>query len=144
MRKMDSRGQVSVEYLLLLLVILIVLGSITIPLIGNSIEASTDVSTVSDAKTAVESIASAADVVYSNGPGSKRTVNVYIPQDTSLVARGNNVGMNITYSDGTKFVNSTTYYTFNNTTATVNNQWYKVTIQWPVGTNNIGITLVPV
>lgn len=140
---MDSRGQVSVEYLLLLLVILIILGSVTIPLIGSSIEASTDVSSVSDAKTAVESIANAADVVYSNGPGSVRTVNVYIPQNTNLVTRGNNVGMNITYSQGTKFVNSTTYYAFNNATTPVNNQWYKVTVRWVVGTNNIGLTLVP-
>ncbi|GAB4316260.1 MAG: class III signal peptide-containing protein [Methanobacteriaceae archaeon] len=140
---MDSRGQVSVEYLLLLLVILIILGSVTIPLIGSSIEASTDVSSVSDAKTAVESIANAADVVYSNGPGSVRTVNVYIPQNTNLVTRGNNIGMNITYSQGTKFVNSTTYYTFNNTSASVTNRWYKVTVRWVVGTNNIGITVVP-
>ena len=140
---MDSRGQVSVEYLLLLLVILIVLGSVTIPLIGSSIEASTDVSSVSDAKTAVESIANAADVVYSNGPGSVRTVNVYIPQNTNLVTRGNNIGMNITYSQGTKFVNSTTYYAFNNASTPVTKRWYRVTARWVVGTNNIGITVVP-
>ncbi|MBU4548087.1 MAG: class III signal peptide-containing protein, partial [Euryarchaeota archaeon] len=67
---MDKRGQLSVEYLLLVLIILIILGTVTIPLIGDSIDASMDVSMVSDAKTAVESISSAADIVYSNGPGS--------------------------------------------------------------------------
>ncbi|MGC9516098.1 MAG: class III signal peptide-containing protein [Methanomicrobiales archaeon] len=140
---MDSRGQVSVEYLLILLVILIVLGSVTIPLIGSSIEASTDVSTVSDAKAAVDSIANAANVVYSNGPESKRTLDVYIPQNTNLVTSGNTVGMNITYSDGTKFVNSTTYYALNNQTTALNSQWYRVTVTWPQGTNSIRITLNP-
>ncbi len=71
---MDNRGQISAEYLLLMVIIILILSSVTIPLASKSIDASNDVSEASDAKVAVESIANAANVVYANGPGSKRTI----------------------------------------------------------------------
>lgn len=133
MIKMDKRGQLSLEYLLLTLVVLVLLGAVTIPLIGTSIDASMDVSAVSDAKATVETISSAADVVYANGPGSKRTMDVYIPQNNNLVTRNRTVGMNITYSRGSKFVNSTTYYNLINATTPVTKGWYRITVFWNIG-----------
>lgn len=133
MISIGQRGQLSVEYLLLTLVVLIILGAVTIPLIGDAIDASMAVSRVSDAKTAVETISSAADVVYANGPGSKRTIDVYIPQNTNLSTDGKMIGMNITYQDNgetTKFVNSTTNYNLTNAKTPVNNGWYRVTVSW--------------
>ena len=47
---MDDIGQISVEYLLLIVVILIIISAVTIPLMGKSIDASNDVSWTSDAK----------------------------------------------------------------------------------------------
>ena len=74
---MDSKGQVSVELLFLVSgIILIIMSAITIPIIGNSIDASMNVSHVSDAKSAVVNIGNAIDIVYANGPGAKRTLNV--------------------------------------------------------------------
>lgn len=144
MIRMDKRGQLSVEYLLLVLIILIILGTVTIPLIGNSIDASMDVSMVSDAKTAVESISSAADIVYSNGPGSRRTMDIYIPQGTNLNTANNIVGMNITYSQGTKFVNSTVNYRLNNATTAVSKGWYRVTVNWVIGRNYLDVALTQI
>ena len=45
---MDVKGQASAEYLLLMLVFLIILGGVTLPLVGKSIKDSMDVSHTSD------------------------------------------------------------------------------------------------
>ena len=83
---MDSKGQVSVEYLFLILIFLIILFTVTIPFATHAITDSQNVSVTSDAETAVSTIANSVDIVYANGPNSQRTVNVYIPQNnTNLV-----------------------------------------------------------
>lgn len=149
---MDSKGQASAEYLLLILVIMIVMGYIVVNLVGPSIGSSMAVSEVSDAKTAVSTIANAVNIVYANGPGSKRTVNVYIPQDTTLTANNNLLGMNISYYDGTvngadqtvsKYVNSTVPFKLNIVNPGLSKGWYDFTITWGVGNNNITVTCTP-
>ncbi len=67
---MDSRGQVSAEYIFLILIFLIVLALVTVPLAGRTINATQNVSVTSDAKTALSTIANGVNVVYSNGPGA--------------------------------------------------------------------------
>ena len=101
MKGMDKRGQVSVEYLLIILILILVLSIVTIPLIGSSVDASNDVSDASDAKVAVDTLANAADVVYANGPGAKRTVSFYIPQTSNLTFTNSTVKLNLIYSNGT-------------------------------------------
>jgi len=86
---MDSRGQASAEYIFLILIFLIVLALVTVPLAGRTITSSQNVSITSDAKTALSTIVNGVNVVYSNGPGAKRTVNVYFPQDSSLFYNDN-------------------------------------------------------
>jgi uncharacterized protein (UPF0333 family) len=90
MDTMDVKGQASVEYLLLALVFLIIIGSVTVPLINQGINDSLDVSHSSDASAAINSIANAIGVVYSNGPGSVRTINVYFSNANALLIYVNN------------------------------------------------------
>jgi len=141
---MDSRGQVSLEYLMLILVVLIVLGGVTIPLIGSSIEASTDVSRASDAKVAVQTIANAADIVYANGPGAKRTVSFYIPVDGAFVCENNTVIFTVTYSNGTQSnINASTQY--NVTTPAelyLRRGWYTAVVHWPLNSTTVIVTNV--
>lgn len=151
---MDSKGQASAEYLLLILVILIIMGTVTIPLVGNSIGSTTATSQVSDAKTAVSTIANAVNMVYANGPGAKRTVTVYIPQDTTLTFDNKNkvMGMNINYYDGTvggagktvsKYVNTTVPYNLNIINPNLSKGWYDVTITWTAGSVALNVTCIP-
>ena len=142
MKGMDVRGQVSVEYLLVVLVLILVLSLVTVPLIGQSLDASSDVSSASDAKIAVENIANAADVVYANGPGAKRTLTVYIPQTTQLVTFNNTVGLNITYSNGTAgIINTTTQYPVANNTFAVSEGWHTVVVTWQLNNNYVSYTI---
>jgi len=140
---MDSRGQVSLEYLLLILVVLLVLGGVTIPLIGSSIEASTDVSRASDAKVAVQTLSDAADIVYSNGPGAKRTVSFYIPVDGTLIFANNSVIFTVTYSNGTRSnITAPTQYNLTSQSVNVQRGWYRAVVQWPLNSTTVLITNV--
>ncbi|MBM4241331.1 MAG: class III signal peptide-containing protein [Euryarchaeota archaeon] len=138
---MDNKGQISAEYLLLVLVFLIILGSITIPLMGRSINASSDVSAASDARVAVQSIANAANIVYANGMGARRTLNVYVPQNTILNFTNRTVAMRIVSSQGNLTIDQRTDYNLANTTVNVNKGWRNVRIEWTVGSNYITITV---
>ena len=119
--KMDSKGQVSAEFLFLILIILIIITAVTIPLLANSISAGQGVSQVSDADSAMNDISDAVNIVYANGPGARRTLSVYIPQATTLTSSGNVLRMTLTgisYKDSngnpqtSKTVTATTDYTF--------------------------------
>lgn len=139
---MDDRGQISAEYLLLIVVILVILSSVTIPLMGQSIDASNDVSWTSDAKVAVTSVANAVNIVYANGPGAKRTFDVYIPQNNmTLQTSGSEIFINTNLNDGTtKKVSASTGYNLNSTSITFSKKWHTIQVSWPIGTNAISIT----
>lgn len=139
---MDDKGQISAEYLLLIVVILTILTAVTIPLMGQSIDASNDVSWTSDAKVAVETVANAVNIVYSNGPGSKRTFDIYVPKDSmSILVNGSDVSLLTTLSDGTnKTVSASTGYNLNGTGITVNKGWHRIQVYWPIGSNAITVT----
>ena len=152
-RKLDSKGQVSVEYLFLILIFLIILFTVTIPFATHAITDSQNVSVTSDADTAVSTIANAIDVVYANGPNSQRTVNVYIPQnntnlvydptDNLLNLSLTNIPVNASNPNGPSmpYVNSTVpanvpiTITGNNPIISTNTQWHTFTISWPVGSS---------
>ncbi len=140
---MDDEGQISLEYLLLILVAILILGSVTIPLIGKAIDASNDVSRASDAKIAVETIANAVDIVYANGPGAKRTITFYIPQDGRIGFDNQVIYFDVTLSNGTtRRINATTEYAniaFN--PVNLNRGWHKAVIRWPDKSVNIVITV---
>lgn len=138
MIKMDNKGQVSAEYLLLIVVVLVIISSVTIPLIGQSVDASNDVSNVADAKSAVVEIANAVNIVYANGPGAKRTLDVYIPQNNMKLQ--NSTGI-ITLNASAKTVNSTVNYPVSVPSGTFNKGWYKATVQWNTGSSTITITM---
>jgi uncharacterized protein (UPF0333 family) len=99
-RGMDSRGQLSVEYLLLLVVIFVVFGAMITYLIGPSIDSANDISDVSGASNTINSIANAINIVYANGPGSKRSLKVYIPDSMTIIVNSSGVCTNVPLSNG--------------------------------------------
>ncbi|MBP2045234.1 class III signal peptide-containing protein [Methanobacterium aggregans] len=130
--KMDVKGQASVEYLLLILVILVILGTVTIPMIGSSVNSSSDVSKASDAKAAVDTIANAADLVYANGPGSKRTLSVYIPKHNDFTTGTDGISMTVPLSGSkTKTIARDTDYKLSNQDLNSNAAgWHTVVVEW--------------
>lgn len=153
---MDVKGQVSVEYLLVILVVLIVLGTVTIPMIGSSVSSSSDVSKASDAKTAVDTIANAVNLVYANGPGAKRTLSVYMPVDSTLLYnydKNNNMKVlsmevtgvhtnSINPSSEIKSTSAQVSYKVNIVNPNVSKGWYNnVVVEWELNKDYITVTL---
>lgn len=148
---MDSRGQVSAEYIFLILIFLIVLTAVTVPLAGNAISSSQNVSITSDAQTTLSTIVNAVNVVYANGPGAKRTVNVYFPQNGATLAYSANV-LSLSLQDipvnasnpgvMKPNVNSSVPYALTITGgAGISKGWHNVVITWSVGSNSISVTV---
>jgi uncharacterized protein (UPF0333 family) len=148
MSKMDVKGQISVEYLMIALVFLIIMTTVTVPLIGKSINASMDVSDTSDVSNAVNSIADAVGIVYANGPGSKRTVNVYFPGSGTLKVEDGSLKMPVTSVNvnGTnKIIDSAIPYSnVNIANSTVSKGNYLVTVSWQTSSTTIDISLTKV
>jgi uncharacterized protein (UPF0333 family) len=147
MDTMDVKGQASVEYLLLALVFLIIIGTVSVPLIGNTIINSEDVSHSSDASAAINSIANAVGVVYSNGPGAVRTINVYFSRGGTLDYNSANstieMPVNLTSTGTNKVIDANVPIAVSfNPSAKVNNLTnYNATVTWPVSTNTINVAL---
>jgi uncharacterized protein (UPF0333 family) len=148
---MDSRGQVSAEYIFLILVFLIVLTTVTVPFAGEAISSSQNVSVTSDAKTALSTIANAVNVVYSNGPGAKRTVNVYFPQGTPLAYDDTNkvltlglqgIPENASVPDVPKENVQVSVPYAVTVDGTVSKGWHDVEIKWTVGDDSITVTVL--
>ena len=144
MDRMDVKGQASVEYLLITLVFLIIIGSITVPLISQAVGDSLDVSHSSDASASLNSIANAVGVVYANGPGSTRNITVYFSNTGTLSYVSNTIQMPVNVTGGNKLIsaNVPTNITFNQAPMNIvakNN--YNVEVYWPTGTSPIMVNM---
>jgi hypothetical protein len=80
----DNKGQLSVEYLLIILVILLAFIAIVLPTLEFGINNSIDMSNIVKTKSECVKIINAIDIVYSNGIGSKKTEIIDIPKDTTI------------------------------------------------------------
>lgn len=140
---MDVKGQVSVEYLLVILVVLLVFGMMLTKVVGPSIEASSDISKASDAKAAVDTIANAADLVYANGPGAKRTLSVYIPKHTAFTTGTDGISMTVTLSDNTTKVitRDTDSQLSTQNLNSVSAGWHTVVVEWKQNEKVVTVTL---
>lgn len=105
-----------------------------------------NVSTVSDAKNAVVTIGNAVNIVYADGPGATRTLSVYIPQNMSVSANNNILGMsvnNLNYTSNgntmsNKYVNTSIDYSGNIPAITLGSGWHNLQVNM---TSNNGITI---
>ena len=75
------RGQLSIEFLVVITGLLMILATITMPLY-NQARADADKSTkLADAREAANTIANALNAVYAGGVGSKQTAEYRLPSD---------------------------------------------------------------
>ncbi len=147
--KMENKGQASAEYLLLLVVLLIILASVTIPLVANSVNASMDVSKSSDTKNALQSIANAVNIVYANGPGSKRTIDIYMSQNGNISVNNNQprsiyqlVALSGSQPPKNITANIDASIIILNPSPQLTAGWHKTQIEWPInGSSNSNITV---
>jgi len=140
----DKEGQLSIEFLLISLVSILILVSISLPL--TEIATDSTISTVNllETKSEISKIANSIDDVYLDGVGSKRILYVKMPKETYLIFfhditlnKGIATG-NLNIFNNSKEIK--TIFNANNVDSSLNfreNINYKVTIEWPMNSENI-------
>jgi len=133
--RLDNKGQLSAEYLLLFCAVMVVFLFMITNFIGPTVDASNNVTAVSNTKIVVESIADAINVVYANGPGAKRTLNVNVPNNMVLTFNtttgmlSTNVNLSSATVTNIKTVSAPLNYN-GNINVTLNKGFHTVQIYW--------------
>jgi uncharacterized protein (UPF0333 family) len=81
---MDSRGQVSIEYLLIFTVSLLILIVFTMPLLEQTMDNTFDISDSIKTKSDLSKLAQAISRIYGEGQGSKQTVYLDIKKPVKI------------------------------------------------------------
>ncbi|MBR5504367.1 MAG: class III signal peptide-containing protein [Methanobrevibacter sp.] len=92
---MDSKGQVSLEYLLIFSVSLLILIVFTLPFLEESMDYTFDASDSIKAKADLSKIAHAIKEVYGQGQGSKQTVYLDVDKSVRIDIRDNHISSKI-------------------------------------------------
>lgn len=126
---MENKGQISAEYLLTVVVILIIIATVSIPLVGKSVNDTMDISQSADVEKTVNSIANAVNLVYANGPGAKRTISVYMPITLSLTTDGSNIRMSVPLNaNGPKIIEAKINHPVVISPSDFSKGWHNVTV----------------
>ena len=73
------RGQLSVEFIVVISGLLIILAAVTIPMYNQARADAEKVSKLADAREAANTLANAINTVYATGVGSRQTVEYWLP-----------------------------------------------------------------
>ena len=81
---MDSRAQVSLEYLLIFLISLSILSMFSIPLIEDTVSDVNDIKKSMDIKNTLIELSNNVNLVHASGYGSKKTISMNIPCNMNI------------------------------------------------------------
>lgn len=80
------RGQLSIEFLIVLTGMLLILATVTIPLSDQARADAEKITKLADAREAANTIANALNTVYAGGVGSKQAVEYRLPEDVLSIS----------------------------------------------------------
>ena len=80
------RGQLSIEFLVVVSGLLIILATITIPMYNQARADADKVSKLADAREAANTLTNALNTVYASGVGSKQTIEYWLPKSVTSVS----------------------------------------------------------
>ena len=136
----NNNGQLSLEFLLISLIVILVFISISLPLAEIAISSTLDLSDSLETKSEILKITGAIDDVYSDGIGSRRVVYIEVPKDTSITFSKNplsNTGIATADIDLNKNINNTkrieVHFKANNSVNSLNlrkKSLTKVIVEW--------------
>ena len=137
---MDSKGQVSLEYLLILTVSLLLLIVFTLPLTEMTIQNTLDVSDSMNMKSDLSKLSQAVKTVYGQGQGSRQSVNIVTKQSINLNINKNYMSCNLKLKDGsTKTVKENYNSNLKKSSIPLSKGTNTVIVEWPSGSYNMRI-----
>lgn len=127
----DKKGQLSLEFILIFAISLIILTIFTIPLseiaIGNTLE----IADIANTKSDITKIANWISEVYSQGQGSKKTINIDSNRSYILKISPKSISTTLTLENGdTKTIKSSHNYNNINTNINIEKGKNKIIINW--------------
>ncbi|WP_295601490.1 class III signal peptide-containing protein [uncultured Methanobrevibacter sp.] len=137
---MDSRGQVSLEYLLILAISLILLLVFTLPLTELTIQNTMDVSDAMNMKSDLSKLSHAIKTVYGQGQGSRQSVNIVTKQSVKLNIDNDHASCNLKLKGGSsKTVKENYDSNLKKTSIPLGKGSNTIIVEWPVGSYNMRI-----
>ena len=136
--KKESRGQVSLEYILIFTISLIILMVFTLPLSEESVSNTLDVSDSLNVKYGMSKVAQAIKEVYGEGQGSKQTISMDSPKNIKVTVGNNYVSCKLKLKSN-QYKEIKEYYSSNLKKTSINLEKGENTIivEWPVGSDNM-------
>ncbi len=86
-----QRGQAALEFMFIILVVIVYLSTVVIPLTQDSKSAVTDIDALSKANNESQKVINAIERVSTFGEGSKETLLLFLPANTTLTCADKNI-----------------------------------------------------
>lgn len=84
MASLKEKGQVSIEFILIITIALIYLNTVVWPSVENSSQAAFDVKAVADTKVSAMKLSNAVNEAATSSGNMKKTINIFIPKDGKI------------------------------------------------------------
>ena len=141
--KMDKKGQLSLEYILLSMMAILIISLLSVPILLTAIDYSSDIIDSINSKAELSKITDAIDYCYSSGKGSKRIVYVDFNQDVDVKLSNNGkkglASINLILSDNAKEITSSFDYTGLNENIHLSGGFNKILVKWDEDSNMIEV-----
>ena len=141
--KMDIKGQLSLEYVLSSMIVILIISLISVPILLTAMDYSNDIIDSINAKSELSKITDAIDFCYASGKGSKRIV--YVDFNRNVDIRFYNDGkrgfasINLNLSDNAKEIISSFDYNGLNENIHLSKGFNKISVKWDEDSNVIEV-----
>ena len=130
----DNKGQLSLEYILSSMIVILIISLISVPLLLAAIDYSNDIIDSINSKNELSKITDAIDFCYSSGKGSKRIVYVDFNQDVNIKLYNDGekglASINLDLSDNLEEIIDSFSCPFLNENIHVSKGFNKIIVKW--------------
>ena len=139
----DKKGQLSLEYVLSSMIVILIISLISVPILLTAMDYSNDIIDSINAKSELSKITDAIDFCYASGKGSKRIVYVDLNRnvDIRLYNDGNKgfASIDLNLSDNSKEITSSFDYNGLNENIHLSKGFNKISVKWDEDSNVIEV-----
>ena len=144
-KSLDNKGQLSLEYILSAMMVILLITLLSVPILSLTIDYSNDVTDSINAKNELSKITDAIDFCYNCGKGSKKMVLLNFNKDSSIRFAGDgeegHAYMDLELSDGkSKKISSDFEYNHLNTNMQFYKGFNKLLVEWDEDTGLIKLS----
>ena len=146
MINLDNKGQLSLEYILSSMIVILIISLISVPALLTAIDYSNDIIDSINSKGELSKITDAIDFCFASGKGSRRIVYVDFNQDVNIRLYDNGqkgiASLNLNLSDRSKEITGSFDYNGLNENIHLSHGFNKIMVEWNDESNRIEVKKV--